>query len=153
MKVWYACKVKYEKTNDEGLRKLTTDTFLVDAMTYTEAESRIYESMERDIPGEFTVTDISKTNIVELVHTEEGDYWYKCKVSYSTVDGDNDKEVKINTYFLVNAEDVKNAFEKVSESLSSMLVLFDIPSITKTNIEEVYPYVSRDEETLANEMQ
>lgn len=138
--------MKYEKTDDEGIRKLTTDTFLVDAYTYTEAESRIYENMERDIPGEFSVTNISKTNISELLHLEEGDYWYKCKVSYSTVDGDNGKEVKINTYFLVNAEDLKEAFDRVSHSLNNMLVPFEIPSITKTNIMEVYPYAGDDEQ-------
>ncbi len=146
MKIWYACKVKYEKTNDEGIRKLTNDTFLVDAMTYTEAESRIYEAMERDVSGEFTVASISKTNIGDLLHFEDADYWYKGKVSYSTVDGDSDKEVKINTYYLVNAEDVKQAFERISESLNSMLVPFEIPSIVKTNIVEVYPYAANEEQ-------
>lgn len=144
MKIWYSCKVKYSKTNDEGIMKQTTDVFLVDAMSYTEAESRIYEAAERDITGEFSVTNISKTNIGDLIQFEDADYWYKCKVSYSTVDGDSEKEVKVNTYFLVNAEDVKEAFERVSENLNTMLVPFEIPSITKTNVVEVYPYDSEE---------
>lgn len=145
MKIWYSCKVKYEKTDDEGIRKMVTDNFLVDAYTYTEAESRIYEAMERDVSGEFTVNSISKTNIGELIHFEDEDDWYKCKVSYSTVDGDNGKEVKINSYFLVNAEDIRQAFDRVSENLNSMLVPFEIPSISKTNIIEVYPYIEGEE--------
>lgn len=145
MKIWYSCKVKYGKVNDEGIMKPTTEVFLVDAMSYTEAESRIYEAMERDISGEFTVTNISKTNIGELVHLEEADYWYKAKVTYSTVDGDSGKEVKVNTYFLVNAEDLKEAFDRISDSLNSMLVPFEIPSIAKTNIVEVYPYAEEEE--------
>lgn len=132
--------MKYGKVNEEGVMKQTTDSFLVDAMTYTEAEARIYEAMERDVSGEFAVNNISKTNIGDLVQVEEGDYWYKCKVSYSTVDGDSEKEIKVNTYFLVNAEDVKEAFDRVTESLNTMLVPFEIPSVTKTNIVEVYPY-------------
>lgn len=150
MKIWYSCKVKYEKTDDEGIRKLTTDTFLIDAYTYTEAEARIYENMERDIAGEFAVTNISKTNISELLHLDDGDYWYKAKVTYSSVDGDSGKEVNVNTYFLVNAEDIKEAFDRISHSLNSMLVPFEIPSITKTNIMEVYPYTGSDEETNPN---
>ncbi|WP_109830108.1 DUF4494 domain-containing protein [Reichenbachiella versicolor] len=146
MATWYSCKVKYEKENDEGVRKLTTDNFLVDAMTYTEAESRIYEAMERDVFGEFTVSNISKTNIGELVQFEPADWWYKCKVSYSTVAENTEKEIKINTYYLVNAEDVKDAYTKVGEALDSMLVPFEIPSIVKTNIEEVYPYHKDDSE-------
>ncbi|MFY0627492.1 MAG: DUF4494 domain-containing protein [Reichenbachiella sp.] len=151
MKIWYSCKVKYEKTNDEGIRKLVTDTFLVDAYTYTEAEARIYEAMEQDVSGEFTVASISKTNIGDLIHFEDSDYWFKCKVQYSTVDGDSEKEIKITSYFLVNAEDCKQAFERVSESLNSMLVPFEIPSISKTNVVEVYPFVGNDEEEVLSE--
>ena len=144
MATWYSCKVKYEKENDEGVRKLATDAFLVDAMTYTEAESRIYEAMERDVFGEFTITNISKTNIGEMVQFEPADWWYKCKISYSTVAENTDKEIKINTYYLVNASDAKDAYGKVEEALDSMLVPFEIPSIVKTNIEEVYPYFKDD---------
>ncbi|UXP32395.1 DUF4494 domain-containing protein [Reichenbachiella agarivorans] len=146
MKIWYSCKVKYGKVNDEGIMKQTTDVFLVDAMSYTEAESRIYAAMERDVSGEFAVTNISKTNIGELIHFEDADYWYKAKVTYSSVDGDSGKEVNVNTYFLVNAEDLKHAFDRVSDSLNSMLVPFEIPSIAKTNVVEVYPYDAEEEE-------
>ncbi|MBU2912442.1 MULTISPECIES: DUF4494 domain-containing protein [Reichenbachiella] len=151
MRIWYSCKVKYGKVDEEGVMKQTTEAFLVDALTYTEAESRIYEAMERDVSGEFSVNSITKTNIGELLHLEDADYWYKAKVSYSTVDGDSDKEVKVNTYFLVNAEDLKQAFERVSESLNTMLVPFEIPSIAKTNIVEVYPY-DADEEAIPDNL-
>ena len=145
MKIWYSCKVKYGKQNDEGIMKQVTEPFLVDAMSYTEAESRIYAAMERNISGEFSVHSITKTNISEVINYDDSDYWYKSKVTYSTVDGDSDKEVKINTYFLVSAENVKQAFERVEDNLSSMLVPFEIPSIALTNIIEVYPYAEEED--------
>ena len=101
--------------------------------------------MEQNIAGEFAITAITKSNISEVINYEDSDYWYKCKVTYSTVDGDSEKEVKINTYFLVGAEDVRQAFVRVEDNLSSMLVPFEIPSITKTNIVEVYPYLEEEE--------
>lgn len=140
MKIWFTCKAKYGKENDEGIMKQVTEAFLIDAVSYTDAESRIYEALEQNIAGEFAVTAITKSNISEVINYEDSDYWYKCKVTYATVDGDSDKEVKINTYFLVAAEDVRQAFVRVEDNLSSMLVPFEIPSITKTNIVEVYPY-------------
>ncbi len=146
MKLWYSCKVKYGKQNDEGIMKQVSEPFLVDAWTYTEAESRIYEAMEQNVAGEFSIHSITKTNISEVINYEDADYWYKCKVSYSTVDGDAGKEVKINTYFLVSAENVKQAFERVEDNLSSMLVPFEIPSITLTNIVEVFPFAEKEEE-------
>lgn len=140
MKIWYTCKVKHNRELDDGMLKQVTDVFLLDAVSYTEAESRLYEICERDVRGEFTVTQITKTNIAEVIHHEDADKWYKSKVVYSTVDGDSEKEVKINTYLLVSAQDVKQAHERIESHLNSMLVPYEIPSITLTNILEVYPY-------------
>lgn len=145
MKIWFTCKARYSKEDDEGILKQVTEAYLVDAVSYTDAESRIYAALEQNIAGEFEVKAISKSNISEVINYEDSDYWYKSKVSYSTVDGDSDKEVKINTYFLVGAEDVKQAFERVEDNLSSMLVPFEIPSIVKTPIVEVYPYLEEEE--------
>jgi len=140
MKIWFTCKVKYGKELEEGGMKQVTETYLVDAVSYTDAESRIYAAMEEYIHGEFQIAAITKTNIGEVINYEDCDFWFKCKVSYATVDADNEKEVKVNTYFLVSAEDVKQAFERVEDNLSSMLVPFEIPSITKTTIVDVFPY-------------
>ncbi|MFY0605378.1 MAG: DUF4494 domain-containing protein [Cyclobacteriaceae bacterium] len=145
MKIWYSCKVKHNRELDDGMLKQVTDAFLLDAVSYTDAESRLYEICERDIRGEFTVTQITKTNIAEVVEDDAYDKYFKCKVVYATVDGDSDKEVKINTYLLVSAEHVKQAFEKVEEHLNAMLVPFEIPSITLTTFLEVFPYESNAE--------
>jgi len=140
MKIWYTCKVKHNKEMEDGMLKQVTDVFLLDAVSYTDAESRLYEICERDISGEFTVTQITKTNIAEVIAHEDSEKWYKSKVVYMTVDGDSDKEVKINTYLLVSADNVKQAHERIEEHLNSMLVPYEIPSITLTNILEVFPY-------------
>jgi len=132
--------VKHNKEMEDGMLKQVTDVFLLDAVSYTDAESRLYEICERDISGEFTVTQITKTNIAEVIAHEDSEKWYKSKVVYMTVDGDSDKEVKINTYLLVSADNVKQAHERIEEHLNSMLVPYEIPSITLTNILEVFPY-------------
>lgn len=145
MQTWYSCKVKHTRQLEDGTLKPVNDTFLIDAVSYTDAEKRIYEVIEQDVHSEFAVTNISKTNISEVINYEDVDKWYKCKVSYVTVDGDSDKELKVNTYFLVSADDIKQAYERVEDNLSSMLVPFDIPSITLTNIFDVYPYLEKEE--------
>lgn len=150
MKIWYSCKVKHNKELEDGMVKQVTDVFLLDAISYTDAESRTYEICERDISGEFSVTQITKTNIAEVIHNEGSDKWYKSKVVYATVDGDSDKEVKINTYLLVSADHVKQAFERIEEHLNSMLVPYDIPAITLTNILEVYPYSTEEDKIPAH---
>ncbi len=141
MKTWYSCKIRYGKQNEDGSLKQVTDAYLLDAVSYTDAEARIHDVVGRELPGEFAVTNIGKTNIEDVVPSEEAETWFKCKVTYATVSG-NDKEVKVNTYLLVCALHVKQAFEKVEEFFAAMLVPYDVPSITQTNFVEVYPYIS-----------
>ncbi len=145
MKVWYSCKVKHTTVTEEGESKQVTDNYLVDAVSYTDAEKRIYELSEQEVSGEFTITNISKTNISEVINYEDSEQWFKCKVAYVTLDATTDKESKINTYFLVGADNIKQAFERVEDNLSSMLVPFEIPSIALTNFLEVFPYVEGEE--------
>ncbi|MGB3467907.1 MAG: DUF4494 domain-containing protein [Cyclobacteriaceae bacterium] len=145
MKIWYSCKVKFTKETEDGFLKQVSENYLVDAVSYTDAESRIYAIMEDYVRGEFSVASISKTNLSEVINYEDEENWYKCKVTYSTVDGDKAKEVKVTTYFLVSAADVKQAFERVEDNLSSMLVPFEIPSITLTNFIDVFPLQSDED--------
>ena len=144
MKTWYACKVKHAVTTEDGRMKQVTDTFLVDGVSFTDAEKRIYEISERDVRGEFMITNIAKTNIAEVVNYEDSETWFKCKVAYVTLDEEAQKEKKINSYFLVGADNAKIAYERIEDNLSTMLVPIEIPSITQTAFVEVYPF--NDEE-------
>lgn len=150
MKTWFICKVKYQKQTDEGLLKAVTEPYLVDAVSFTEAETRIHEIMGPEIEGEFLVTGITKGNFSEVINFEDSDKWYKCKVTYISMDGDSGKEKKINTYFLVSANTLKESYERIEEALNSMLVPFDIPSITVTPIIDVFPFMG-DDESLAQQ--
>lgn len=145
MKIWYSCKVKFTKETEDGFLKQVSENYLVDAVSYTDAETRIYGIMEDHVRGEFSVASIAKTNLSEVINYEDEENWYKCKVTYSTVDGDKAKEVKVTSYMLVSAADVKQAFERVEDNLSSMLVPFEIPSITLTNFVEVFPLQSEED--------
>lgn len=144
MKTWYSCKVKHSRETDDGFLKQVTDSFLVDAVSYTDAETRMTDIAAQDIHGEFAISNISKTNIAEVIPDDDAHTWFKCKVTYSTVDGDSEKEKKINTYMLIAALHIKQAFEKIEEHFKGMVVPYEIPSITQTSFMEVYPYFGDD---------
>ncbi len=141
MKTWYNCKVKSNKQAEDGSVKQGTEVFLIDAVTYTEAEARMNEIAARDIHGEFLITHITKTNIGEVIPDEDSFTWFKAKVVYVTVDADTEKEMKINTYLLVAAQHIKQVFEKIEDHFRGTMVPYEIPSITQTPIVEVYPYI------------
>lgn len=142
------CRVKYAKENEQGLLKNVSEQYLVDAVSFTEAEARIYDMLGSTIRGDFQVTNISKSNFVDVFPYDDIDIWHKCKITYVVADADSGKEKKVTQYMLVTAHDVKEAYDRIHESLNNMLVTFRVPDITESPIVEVFPYERDDEELL-----
>jgi hypothetical protein len=109
-------------------------------MTFTDAEARIYEELGSVIRGEFNVTGISPTTIHDIFAYDDADVWYKCKVTYENFDADSEKGKKVAQNFLVSASSVKQAYERIVESLKGLMVDFQIPSIMVSPIVEIFPY-------------
>lgn len=148
MRIWFLCKVKYAKENEQGLLKNVSEQYLVDAVSFTEAEARIYDMLGSTIRGDFQVTNISKSNFVDVFPYDDIDIWHKCKITYVVADADSGKEKKVTQYMLVTAHDVKEAYERIHESLNNMLVTFRVPDVNESPIVEVFPYEHEDEELL-----
>jgi hypothetical protein len=83
---WFECKISYEKMMENGVQKKVTEPYLVDALSFTEAEARIIEEMQPYISGEFVVSDIKRARIAELFANENGDRYYKFKVFFISLD-------------------------------------------------------------------
>ena len=140
---WFECKVKYAKIDEvSGKEKKTSESYLVDAVSFTEAEARIHKELEQMIGGEFNVTNISKSNITELYPNENGDRWFKAKVSFIDIDEASGKEKKANNYMLTEANNVKHAYEFLEECLSTMIVPYEIHSIAESPLMDVFPFFS-----------
>jgi hypothetical protein len=140
MNNWFTVKVKYTKQLDNGALKRVSEPYLLAAMTFTDAEARIYEELGQIIRGEFNVVGIARTEIHDIFAYDDADVWYKCKVRYESMDADTEKARKVNQNFLVSAASVKEAYERIQESLSTLMVDFEIPSIIVSPIVEIFPY-------------
>lgn len=140
MSNWFTVKVKYTKGLDNGSFKRVSEPYLLAAMTFTDAEARIYEELGPMIKGEFTVVGIARTELHDIFAYDDADTWYKCKVRYENFDADSEKSRMVSQNFLVAAESVKQAFDRIQESLAGMMVDFEIPSITISPIVDIFPY-------------
>ena len=143
--MWYECKVKYRKTDDTGNQKVTTEAYLVDALSYTEAESRMNEEMAAYISEEFKITNIKVANFAEIHPFENTDRWFKSRVSLMAYDEESGKERKSNMYLLIQANDVKEAFENTVEVMKGTMGDYTIPAISESLIMDVFPYFSGEE--------
>ncbi len=147
---WFEAKVKYMKVSEDGKEKKVNEAYLLDAMSYTEAESRITREMESVVSGDYYISSLKKSNITEVVPSEDetDDRWYKAKVAIIDADEVSGKEKSSFQYYLVAASDIKRALENLEKSLSTFVVPYEIASLADTTFMDVYPYF---EETAAEE--
>ena len=140
MQNWFECKVKYLKIDENGRERKVTEAMLFDAVTYTDAEAHVTKQLKEIIRGEFVIDKIIKSNIIEIFAHETGEWWFKGKISIVTIDEKGGKEKKVNNYFLVAADDIKQALQRLEDGLSYILVPYTITSLSVSNIVDVYPY-------------
>lgn len=142
MNEWFECKIKYEKTMDNGQMKKVTEPYLVDAINFTEAEKRIIEEMTPFMTGEFQVADIKRARYAELFETpgDEADRWFKCKLTFVTLDEKSGAEKKTSQNVLVQASDLRDAIKRLDEGMKGSMMDYVISSVAETPIMDVYHY-------------
>ena len=143
--IWYECKVKYRKTDENGVQKVVTEPYLVDAVSYTEAEKRINEEMAAYVSEEFKITNIKVANFSEIHPFENCDRWFKSKISLVAYDEESGKERKTNMYVLLQANDVKEAYDNTIHVMKNTMGDYTIPMISESPIVDVFPYFSGEE--------
>ena len=139
MALWFECKVRYERTTENGASKKVNEPYLVDALTFTEAESRIIEKLTPFISGEFSITAVKKTKISEIFFDDSGDKFYMVKVNFITLDEKSGVEKKTSSFILVQASDFASSLKKFEEGMKGTLADYEIASITETPLMDVFP--------------
>lgn len=148
MNEWFECKVRYEKTLENGLVKKVTEPYLVDALSFTEAERRFIEEIEPFMSGEFQVTDIKRAKYAELFETDEdaADRWFKAKVAFITLDEKSGAEKKSNQNMLIQASDLRDAVKRLDKGMEGTMAGYEIASIAETPIMDVFHYKAEADE-------
>lgn len=144
---WFECKVSYDKTLENGMQKKVTEPYLVDALSFTEAEARIIEEIKPYISGEFTIADIKRARYSELFFNEEGDRYFKAKIYFVTLDEKSGTEKKTAVQMLAQASDLKEALAVIEKGMTGTLADYAIASLTETAIMDVFSYSSEDKKT------
>ena len=142
MEKYFEVKVKYEKTQEDGMQKKVTETYLVDALSFSECEDRIIDEMKVYISGEFEVNAIQKARYSELVESEDtsADKWYKCKLQFITLDEKTEKEKKSAVHYLVQGSSLENAKNNMVKFMSTSSIDYEFVEIKETPIMDVFKY-------------
>ncbi len=137
MSNWFECRVRYDRLQEGGSIKKVNEPYLVDALSFTEAEARVTEEVTPYISGDFSVSAVKRTKIAE-VFWQGGDRWYLVKVGFITIDEKTAAEKRSTSLILVQASNFKEAFEHFEEGMKGTMADYDILSITETPLMDVY---------------
>ena len=143
---WFECKVRYDKTLESGLVKKTTEAYLVDAISFTEAEKRFIEEITPFMTGEFIVTDIKRARISDLIDSDDlnDDRWFKARIAFITLDEKSGVEKRTIQSALIRAKDFHRALARLDKGMKGMLGEWIIVSITETNIIDVFKFKANE---------
>ncbi|WP_303433495.1 DUF4494 domain-containing protein [uncultured Muribaculum sp.] len=130
--------MRYDKLMENGMQKKVNEPYMVDALSFTEAEARIIEEVTPFISGDFSVSAVKRTNISEIFWDDSADKWYHVKVNFITIDEKSAVEKKTTSHILVAASDFKGALDNFMEGMKGTMADFEIASIAETTIMDVY---------------
>ena len=135
---WFECKVKYDKMMENGVVKPVNEPYLIDALSFTEAEARIIEERTPFISGEFSVSAVKRTKISEIFRDENADKWYLAKVALITIDEKTAVEKRTVSQILVAGSSFKGAFDNFMEGMKGTMADFELVSLAETPLMDVY---------------
>lgn len=142
MNAFFEVSIRCSEITEEGKVKKHRKKYLLDSVSFSEAEARIIEELREIIQGDFYIEAIKKSNITELVESKDGndDKWFKAKVAIIDADSISGREKRSNQYFLVAGSDVDKSLENLQKALSTYVISTDVVQIGDSNIMDVFPY-------------
>ena len=142
MNKFFECKIKYNKVLEDGKEKLVTEKYLISAMSFTEAEANFIKEITPYISGEFFIDDISRADYSELFLSEDesADKYYDAKLAFITLDEKSGKEKKTNVNMLVQADDMRDAMNRLDEGMKGTMCDYQSVKLQETSLVDVFIY-------------
>lgn len=140
MAQWIETRLRYDKIDERGRQKKVNEPYLVDALSFTEAEARITEEMKPYISGEFSVAAVKKAKIADVFGLDYDDdgKWWKIRAAFITLDEKSGCEKRHISDFLIKAEEIREAIAGFQHEIS-MLADYEIVAVVETPIIDVFP--------------
>lgn len=140
--IWFEAKIRYEKTMEDGCLKKVTETYVIDALSFGEAEKRILEEMTSYVSGEVEVCGLKIAPYKEIFFADNNmdDKWYVAKLAFITIDEKTDKEKKTRVCYLVNAGNINAAVKDIEEQMAGTMIDYDTFNVSETQILDVFEY-------------
>ena len=144
---WFETSIRYDKTMEDGLQKKVIENYVVDALSFGEAEEFITKEMSAYISGEFEVKNITPAAFHEVFFSDNDndDRWYKAKLSFITIDEKTEKEKRSSVTYLVQAATLNGAVKNIDEVMGGTMIDYVISNISETKFMDVFEHKAKQE--------
>lgn len=145
MNEWFECKVRYDKPQGDGSIKQTTELYLVEGLSFSEAENTVIEELNPFISGEFMVDTMKRAKYADIFTSEDAasDRYFRIRVSFIIIDEKSEKEKLQNFNYLVLATDVKSALDTLTKNMADTLGDYRVGNITETKILDIFRHKTK----------
>ena len=139
---WFECKVRYEKIQEDGNDKLVNELYVVDALSFTEAEASIIDNMAVYVSNELKIANINPANYNEIFFSDidDDDLWFKARLAFITIDDKKDKEKRTYVNYLIQAKSIERAKRYVDEVMGKTMIDYELKSLSETKIFDVFEH-------------
>lgn len=133
--MYFKAQIRYYQEDNKGTQKHITETYLVDAVSHTDAEVKLFETLPSNLG--IKIARLTPLKVQEIFKIDNGaETWYKVKVNFMSFDEKSQKEKRTPFNMLVNATNPVNAYNYVAERLGTVMD-YQITNVDLTNILEV----------------
>ncbi len=141
---WFECKIRYDKVMEDGLEKQVTESFVVNAVSFAEAEAVILKEAGNLISTRIEVVDVKKATYKEIFVLSDCDEpiadnrLFKAKLDFITIDENTEKEKRSRVCYLVQADSLKGALKGIDQVMGSTMIDYDAAAIAATKLSDVF---------------
>lgn len=140
---FFKTKIRYEKMNDNGIIKPTTEEYLVDALSFSEAEARIIDEMTPFVTG-VSVSSIDRYKLSDVFLNGTGDKYYRARLEFISLDEKSGREKKTPVFMLVQADNIDEAKETITSEMKRTTIDYNISKIEETKIFDIFIYKTQE---------
>ena len=129
--------VRMERTLESGKVAKVVGQFVVDALSFTEAETRIISEVGA-YGTDIEVLTMKRSRCTELVGDCSKEKWFKAKVNYITINEKTGKDRKTPCYYFVNAGTIADAKSTVDDFFRGTIIDYSIATLDETKVLDVF---------------
>lgn len=139
-KRWFETIVRYDKTMESGELKKVNEVYVVDAISFGEAEESIAGIAKSYASGDFDIKNINPAPYSEIFFSDKDtdDKYYRVKLAFITIDEKTEKEKKSKVTYLVQAGSLEQARKNTEEVMNGTMIDYEFVSVTETKIFDVF---------------